>query len=188
MKVVHSAAVNVSGDTIAVIGSGNSPHDRGWGEKIDAHDAVVRMHGQYPMRGNVVDLGRKWTVVGSNLHPISYTHIEPETTQIWCVHCIEKYGERERRVPWAFDGTLSWMPREWTEECEKKVGHWPTSGCFLLYWLYRSGILGRCDVYGIDGYRTKYYGGKEPRWKPAHDMEKERPVLDWLLGMAKSAQ
>mmetsp|Transcript_34281 Transcript_34281/g.80127 ORF Transcript_34281/g.80127 Transcript_34281/m.80127 type:complete len:323 (+) Transcript_34281:43-1011(+) len=44
----------------AVIGSGASLHDSGFGNAIDAHDAVIRMNG-HPTKGFEADVGRKTT-------------------------------------------------------------------------------------------------------------------------------
>ena len=148
------------------------------------------MHNQKPTRANVGDLGQKWTYVASGLHPAAITITRPDTRAILCIHSRERFAVREAQAPIDYQGPIHWIDDQTAKECERTVGHWPTSGCFLLWWLWQEGILPRCTIYGIDCYRTGYYHGRkfEICDVKAHDMDKERPVMDRLLKMAKSVR
>ena len=181
--------------SIAVIGSGASTKGKCLGADIDAHDIVIRMHGQQPTDANLSDLGKKWTWLASGLKrehngvPFIH-HIEVGTEKVLCVHWAEKYGSRENTLPERHRHLIEWMPFEWANECQIELGAWPTSGMFLLFWLKKRGLLSDCDIYGIDGYKTGYHSGAQvdPRAHKIHRFEKERAVFDKLRPLVNSWQ
>lgn len=87
--------------TFAVIGHGRSPEGRGWGERVNACDHVVRMwnwHWQNP-----ADLGTRYDTGLLEIHKVTIrdwrAHNQHQPAQGWIASLLSRYREMISEVP-----------------------------------------------------------------------------------------